>query len=118
MRQGWHSQPIAPAFVVGAMLWASLAAPLLNAAPSKSAGNGLRQFTGVVTSLDKATLTVEKRGKSPRTVVFTKHAEMKTTGEIVKSARVTVYYRDQGGQSIAHRVVAKTSRSRPASTGS
>jgi hypothetical protein len=102
----------------GAMLWASLAAPLAHAAPSKSAGNALRQFTGIVTSLDKATLTVEKRGKSPRTVVFTRHAEMKTTGEIDKNARVTVYYRDEGGKSIAHRVVAKTGRSRPASAGS
>lgn len=118
MRQGRNSFGLAAALAVGAMVCASLGAPAADAAPSKAGGNGLRQFTGIVTSLDKATLTVEKRGKAPRTVVFTRHAEMKTTGEVDKNARVTVYYRDEGGKSIAHRVVAKAARSRPSSTGS
>ena len=106
MRQGWNALGLAAALAASALVCASLVA---DAAPSKSkaSANGLHQFTGIVTSLDKATLTVEKRGKNPRTVVFTRHAEMKTTGEIDKNARVTVYYRDEGGRSIAHRVVAK-----------
>jgi hypothetical protein len=66
-----------------------------------------RQFTGYVTALDKSSLTVEKRGKNPTSKVFVKHAEMSTTGEVAKEARVTVYYRDEGGKAVAHRVVVK-----------
>jgi len=109
MRQGWNALGLAAALTASALVCASLVA---DAAPSKSSANGLHQFTGIVTSLDKATLTVEKRGKNPRTVVFTRHAEMKTTGDIDKNALVTVYYRDEGGRSIAHRVVAKPAHSR------
>lgn len=108
MRQGWNALGLAAALTASA-LCASLVA---DAAPSKSSANGLHQFTGIVTSVDKTTLTVEKRGKTPRTVVFTRHAEMKTTGDIDKNALVTVYYRDEGGKSIAHRVVAKPAKSR------
>ena len=66
-----------------------------------------RQFTGYVTALDKASLTVEKRGKNPTSKVFVKHAAMSTTGDVAKEARVTVYYRDEGGKAVAHRVVVK-----------
>lgn len=122
MRQGRILSGLAAALWMGAIAVGSMGTPAADAAPSKGAGNGLRQFTGIVTSLDKATLTVEKRGKTPRTVVFTRHAEMKTSGEIDKNARVTVYYRDEGGKSIAHRVVAKSAqrstRSRTSSAGS
>jgi len=75
--------------------------------------NLLRQFTGYVSAIDKSSITVEKRGKKPETRVFTKHDEMRTTGDVEKDARVTVYYREEGGKSIAHRVVVK-----PARTGS
>ena len=76
-------------------------------AAAKSKGPTSRQFTGYVTALDKTKFTVEKRGKQARTVVFSKHAEMKTTGDLEKDARVTVYYRDEDGQPTAHRVVVK-----------
>jgi hypothetical protein len=76
------------------------------AAGSKSK-KSLRQFTGVVTAHDKASITVEKGGKKPRTMVFSKDAELSTTGDIEKNARVTVYYRDQDGKPVAHRVVVK-----------
>jgi hypothetical protein len=66
-----------------------------------------RQFTGYVTALDKNSLTVEKRGKSPTSRVFVRHAEMSSTGDVAKEARVTVYYRDEGGKAVAHRVVVK-----------
>ena len=66
-----------------------------------------RQFTGLVTSLDKNSLTVVKTGEKGKTVVFSRHAEMKTTGELEKDARVTVYYRDEGGHAVAHKVVVK-----------
>ena len=81
------------------------------------ARNAMHQFTGYVTAVDQGTLTVEKRGKKPRTVVFAKHAEMKTTGDVVKSVRVTVYYRDEGGRSVAHRVIVKPERPRSPSRG-
>ena len=69
--------------------------------------NSLRQFTGYVTALDRSSLTVEKRGRSPRTMTFTRDAEMETSGAVEKEARVTVYYRDEDGHAVAHRVVGK-----------
>ena len=92
-----------------------VAAPRAEAATKKSAAApavakksyAFRQFTGVVTSLDKGSLTVEKTGKQAKTLVFARHAEMKTTGELEKDARVTVYYRDENGQAVAHKVVVK-----------
>lgn len=116
MRQGWQGLGRIAGMVAAATLCGSLIA---HAAPSKpsSSGTGLHQFTGIVTSLDPSTITVEKGGRSPRTMVFTKHAEMRTTGQIDKNARVTVYYRDEGGKAIAHRVVIarpRATRSRSA----
>ena len=75
------------------------------------------QFTGYVTAVDKASLTVERRGKNPRQMVFVKHDEMRTSGEVEKEARVTVYYRDEGGRSVAYRVIAKTATTRSRKTG-
>ena len=65
---------------------AAKAATKSETSKSKNAGN--RQFSGWVTALDKTSLTVEKRGKLARTVVFSKHAEMKTSGDLEKDARV------------------------------
>jgi len=83
-----------------------------SAAPAASASakakQTTRQFTGVVTALDKSSLTVEKGGKKPRTIVFSRHADMRTVGELEKDARVTVYYRQEGGESVAVRVVVKS----------
>jgi hypothetical protein len=45
--------------------------------------------------------------------VFTKHAELKTTGDLEEDAHVTVYYREEGGQSVAHRVVVKPAGESP-----
>lgn len=81
-------------------------APAEAAATTKK-NYSFRQFTGVVTALDKGSLTVAKSGKQAKTVVFVRHAEMKVTGDLEKEARVTVYYRDEGGQSVARKVVVK-----------
>lgn len=121
MRQGpVHWLPCA-ALALG-IVAGSIASPALRTADAATSGtksakasNGMHQFTGVVTALDKSTLTVEKRGKKPRTVVFTRHAEMKSTGDVEKDSRVTVYYRDEGGRSVAHKVVVKTERPRSGS---
>ena len=78
------------------------------AAAGETRKSGQRQFTGVVTAMDKATITVEKKGKKPETRTFSRHAETRTEGDLAKDARVTIYYRDQGGQAVAHRVVVKT----------
>lgn len=117
MRQGWKPLSFGVALAVGVLAMLPLvsaqrgdaqaarrASATTSAAKSK---NSLRQFTGIVTALDKTTMTVEKRGKKPQSRVFTRHAELKTTGDLEKDARVTVYYRDEGGQSVAHRVVVK-----------
>jgi len=84
------------------------------AAKSAKARNGMRQFTGYLTALDKTTLTVERRGKNTRAMVFMKHDAMKTTGDLERNARVTVYYRDEDGRSVAHRVVVKPDARAPA----
>ena len=55
-------------------------------------------------------LTVEKGGKKPSTMVFTRHAEMRTVGELEKDARVTVYYRAEGRETVAVRVVVKPAK--------
>jgi hypothetical protein len=75
------------------------------AAPAKS--SDYRQFTGTVVALDATSITVEKSGKTPKQMVFTRHAGMRSTGDVVKDVKVTVYWRDDGGQPVAHRVVVK-----------
>lgn len=77
------------------------------AAPSAKSKNSLHQFTGIVTALDKQSLTVEKGGKKPATRTFARHEEMSVTGDLARDARVTVYYRDEGGKAVARRVVVK-----------
>jgi hypothetical protein len=79
--------------------------------------NALRQFTGYVSAVDKTSITVEKRGKNPETRVFEKLDEMRSTGDVAKDARVTVYYREEGGKAIAHRVVVKPARAGGKSKG-
>jgi hypothetical protein len=82
------------------------------ASTSSAKKNTYRQYTGYVTSLDKTSITVEKRGEKPQSKVFVKDDEMRTTGDVAKDARVTVYYRDDGGKAVAHRVVVKNETSR------
>ncbi len=89
---------------------ATQAASAADAAPRARSGNGLRQFTGMVSAVDKTSLTVERGGKKPQSRVFLKDEACRTTGEIAKDVRVTVYYRDEDGKAIAHRIVAKPSR--------
>jgi hypothetical protein len=99
---GW----LAGALLATGLAGAIAAGPAI-AAPAKAKSAGTRQFTGYVTALDQSSITVEKRGKQPKTVVFAKHAEMKSTGAVEKEARVTVFYRDVEGKPTATRVVAK-----------
>ena len=124
MRQGWKTYVIGIALAMFALAALPLVAPRTGdagaagraAAPTSEAKakNGQRQFTGIVTALDRNTFTVEKRGKKPQSRVFTRHAELRTTGDLEKDARVTVYYREEGGQAIAHRVVVKPEGGNPA----
>jgi|SRR6516164_421248 hypothetical protein len=65
------------------------------------------QFSGTVVSLDASSITVEKGGKTPKQMVFARHAAMRSTGDVAKDARVTVYWRDEAGKPVAHRVVVK-----------
>ena len=124
MRQGWKSLSIGVAFAMCALAMLPLVAPRSGEAGAAGkasaetreakAKNGQRQFTGVVTAIEKNTFTVEKRGKKPQSRVFTRHAELKTTGDLEKDARVTVYYREQRGQAVALRVVVKPEGGSPA----
>ena len=115
MRQGswlFRIVPVALALVLAVppVMAAARSAKTPGSSVSKTtrSRNTLHQFTGIVTAMEKSGFTVEKSGKKPRTMVFVKHAEMKSAGEVAKDARVTVYYRDEGGQAVAHRVVART----------
>jgi hypothetical protein len=112
MRRGW--KVLCCTAVIALIAAAPLAVTASHAAASKSASSSstakktLRQYTGYVTALDKTSLTVEKRGKKTESKVFTRHAEMSVTGELEKSAHVTVYYRDEAGKAIAHKVIVKS----------
>lgn len=81
-------------------------------APQRSAGTasrsaGYRQFTGTVVALDASSITVERAGKTAKQMVFTRNAGMRSTGDVEKDARVTVFWRDEAGKPVAHRVVVK-----------
>lgn len=94
------------------------AQPAAPSAPAATSRNAVRQFTGYVTALDRTSLTVEKRGRNPRSMVFTKDASLPMSDAIDKDARVTVYYREQDGHAVAQRVVAKVPTPRtPRPTG-
>jgi hypothetical protein len=84
------------------------------AAPATPSRNAVRQFTGYVTSLDRTSITVEKRGKNPRSMVFTKDAALSLSAAVDKDVRVTVYYRDEDGHAVAQRVIAKVPTPRAA----
>ena len=98
----------------------ALAAPIVGAAgvavaakreaktASAPARAGYRQFTGTVVAIDGSTITVEKGGKTPKQMVFARHAGMRSAGDVEKDVRVTVYWRDEAGKPVAHRVVVKT----------
>jgi len=75
------------------------------AAPSKSAG--YRQFTGTVVALDASSITVERGGKAAKQMVFVRNTSLRSTGDVEKDARVTVYWRDEAGKPVAHRIVVK-----------
>lgn len=116
-----HARMFAP-LALAALLVAPLAGGVTNAeaapkraphaassAPAKTAG--YRQFTGTVVAIDGSSITVEKAGKTPKQMVFARAASLRSTGEIEKDARVTVYWRDEAGHPVAHRVVRKTGTS-------
>src|SRR5512140_114741 len=119
MKQGRKVFMLCAALALVAITAAAL--PALAARKSEASATGTsakakqttRQFTGIVTALDKSSLTVEKGGKKPVAMVFSRHAEMRTVGDLEKDARVTVYYRAEGRESVAMRVVVK-----PANGGS
>jgi hypothetical protein len=109
MKHRWNRAALVALTVAG--LLAALAS-VAGAAPKKPASEratrvALHQFSGVVTAIDASSLTVEKQGRSPRTMQFVRDAKMTTRGEVEKQSHVTVYYRDDGGKATAHRVVVR-----------
>lgn len=111
MMQGRKLLPFAlcalmmPPFVVAE--GAQAAAHKADTAAHTKRAVALHQFSGVVTVLDKGSMTVEKAGKKARTMTFVRDAGTKTTGELAKDAHVTVWYRDEEGRVVAHKVVVK-----------
>lgn len=114
MKQGWKRAALAALLVVMALAPIASeagAAPPKKNPPARSARVALHQFSGVVTAIDKTSLTVEKQGRSPRTMQFVRDEKMTMQGEVEAQARVTVYYRDEDGKPTAHRVVVRGARS-------
>jgi hypothetical protein len=113
MKQGWKRATVTVALAACALAAVAIVA---GAAPSKPTARparvALHQFSGVVTAIDKSSLTVEKQGRAPRTLQFVRDAKMTTQGEVEAQAHVTVYYRDVDGKPTAHRVVVRTPSSR------
>jgi protein-disulfide isomerase len=113
MKQGRKVLTLCVALALVAAVAAALparAARKSDASPtttSAKARQAPHQFTGIVTALDKSSLTVEKGGKKPRTMTFTRDAETRTVGDLEKNARVTVFYRQEGRETMAVRVVVK-----------
>lgn len=123
MKNGWKPLSLGVVFALGLLALSPIvfaqhgdaraAEKSSKSASAAKAKKNLRQFTGIVTALDKSTLTVEKQGKKPQSRVFTRHAELKTTGDLEQDARVTVYYREEDGRAVAHRVVVKPESGSP-----
>ena len=98
-----------------ALLLATTVAGGVSAAPKKAAAGAPaavrtsdRQFTGTLVAIDAASLTVERGGRTPKQMTFARTARTRAAGDLAKDARVTVYWRDEGGKPVAHRVVVKT----------
>jgi hypothetical protein len=92
MRQGWK----------GLALGATLALCALAALPLATPRD--RDLMAAA----KASTPRDTKAKSGQ-----RHAELKTSGDLAKDARVTVYYRDEGGQAVATRVVVKPEAAGP-----
>jgi hypothetical protein len=124
MQQGIRALATCVAAALIATVTAPVFAPLVHdaqaaaisapAAEAKASKTGKKkpavktyQFTGVILAMDKSTLTVQKGKTKPTKKVFSKLEKMRMTGDVEKGARVTVYYRKQGDEVIAHRVVVK-----------
>ena len=105
MRQGRMILALAAALLFAVALPAH-AAP--SKASSKTPRAGTHQFSGVVTAIDHGSITVERSGRRGKTMVFTKHEPLTTTGDVAKNARVTVWYHDEDGHSVATRIVVRT----------
>jgi hypothetical protein len=114
MKQG---RMLASCALAALLVLAFAPAPRVEAAPRKTSATAaaahrksaaLRQFSGTVTSLEKSSLTVEKGGAGAKSMVFVRNTETKTSGELAKDARVTVWYRDEDGHPVARKVVVKT----------
>ena len=118
-----HARMLAPLALAAALVAPALSGAVspADAAPKRSSQAAVpghpaksgraatyRQFTGTIVALDASSLTVEKGGKTPKQMVFARHAAMRSTGDVEKDARVTVYWREEAGQPVAHRVVVKT----------
>lgn len=112
MKQGWKRAAAIAALAACASTHAIAADAVTKSAAkpasAKPAHVAQHQFSGVVTAIDKTSLTVEKSGRAPRTMQFVRDAKMTTQGEVEAQAHVTVYYRDVEGKPTAHRVVVRT----------
>ncbi|MEY4071217.1 MAG: hypothetical protein RL721_1831 [Candidatus Eisenbacteria bacterium] len=110
-------------------LAAALVAPLAVAGPASATAKrearttesatakraGYRQFTGTVIAVDGSTITVAKagKGKTSKQMVFSRAATLRPGDDLGKDSRVTVFWREESGKPVAHRVVT-----RPTTAGS
>lgn len=74
---------------------------------------GYHQFSGTVVAIDGSSLTVAKSGKTPKQMVFARAASLRPGDDLGKDSRVTVYWREEGGKAVAHRVVTRPESGTP-----
>ena len=74
---------------------------------------GYHQFSGTVVAIDGTSLTVEKGGKAPKQMVFARAASLRPGDDLGKDSRVTVFWREEGGKAVAHRVVTRPENGTP-----
>lgn len=108
MRQGRLLAFAAALLAVIAAAPLQAAPPAQKPAPARSTKSATHQFTGVVTALDKSSITVERTGRRAKAMVFAKPAMVTVTGDVQKNARVTVWYHDDDGHPVATRIVVRT----------
>ncbi len=117
-----HARMLAP-FALAALLVTPLVSGVSNAAAapkrekhaatsSPAKRTAYRQFTGTVVAIDGSSITVEKGGKAPAQMTFTRAASMRAVDDVAKDVRVTVFWRDEAGKPVAHKIVVKTTASK------
>ena len=97
--------------LAGTGVWAAQTKAPSKPAPAKEAGKAVtekakeHQATGTVVSSGASSLTISKgKGKGKAEWTFVVTPKTKTKGTVAKDAKVTVFYHEDKGDKVAHRI--------------